>query len=318
MTNAWPTHCIPTLVDLLVTHFESQRNVYYGSQKSPTLLIEEHCNTSGYQITRCPARCFRGYDADGKTCEICKGRNFVARRAKDVHSSTVVCPSCNGSGQYWRKVWVFHILDEFGERRLWGSRPNEEYGVTRPEDLPCCTKCKGQKYIENYNVNPSMVAIEEAQVTDDMLARHNGNAKVSAALTQLQANDARAALCIELLYGDVGEQASTTPLGRDFALWPLTIAGSQLIDMGRQERAAKPKQQSCALPKTHRVILRQLNRELDLTKSLSDMAQVGASALRMDAFAKLFTADKQTGGHLLLQLTMGSVRHENELERIAS
>lgn len=305
MNTTWPTYCLPALSDLLVSHFESQRNVYYGLAKSPTLLIEEHCNSSGYKVTDCTAKCFSGFDADGRACEVCKGRNFVARKTKDVHTSTVVCPSCNGSGRYWREVWMFHTLDEKGERHLWGSARNEEYGKTRPEDLPCCTKCGHLRgYIENYDVSPSQMAVDAAMVTDDMLARHNGNAGVSVAMTQLQANDQRAALCLELLYGDVGEQASTVPtLGRDFALWPLTAPGSQLIDMGRAERErAKSQQKSVALPKTHRIILRQLGREVDLTQSLGHMAQINAAALRQDAIAKLYVADQQSGGRIYSQV----------------
>lgn len=304
MNTTWPTYCLPTLCDLLVSHFESQRNVYYGLAKSPTLLIEEHCSSEGYRVTDCTAKCFNGFDADGRPCEVCKGFAFEASKTKFVHSATVVCPGCNGSGRYWRSVWMFHVLNEKGERYLWGTAPNEEYGKTRPEDLPCCTKCRLRGYIQNYDVSPSQLAVEGAEVTDDMLARHNGNAGVSVALTQLQANDPRAALCLELLFGDVGEQASTVPtLGRDFALWPLTAPGSQLLDMGLAERdRAKRQQQSCALPKTHRVIMRQLERKVDLTKSLSDMAQIQSAALRMDAIAKLYVADQQSGGRVYSQV----------------
>ncbi len=302
----WPTYSLPTLCDLLVSHFESQRNVYYGLAKSPTLLIEEHCTQNGYRVSHCPANCHNGFTLDGHTCEVCKGRNFVTRRAKDVHSATLVCPSCNGSGRYWRKTWVFHTRSHpEAPPQLWGSRPNEQWGSpdARPDDLPCCTQCRKTGRIENYNVNPSMQAVEAAAVTDDMLARHNGNAGMSVALTQLQTNDQRAALCLELLYGDVGEQASTVPnLGRDFALWPLTAPGSQLIDMGRSERDRSKHQKSVALPKTHRVIMRQLDRQVDITKALSDMAQLNAAALRMDAFAKLYVADKQTGGNVFAQV----------------
>ncbi len=308
MNTTWPTYCLPALSDLLVSHFESQRNVYYGLAKSPTLLIEEHCTQNGYKVSNCPAKCVNGFTLDGHVCEVCNGRNFVTRRAKDVHTATLVCPSCNGSGRYWRQVWMFHTkAHPDAVPVLWVSRPNELWGSpeVRPDDLPGCVQCRQSGRIENYNVNPSMQAVEAAAVTDDMLARHNGNAGVSVALSQLQANDQRAALCLELLYGDVGEQASTVPnLGRDFALWPLTLAGSQLIDMGLEERG-KAKQQSCALPKPHRVILRQLNRDIDLVKSLNSMAQVGATALRMDAIAKFYTADQQTGGNVFAQLTSG-------------
>lgn len=304
----WPTYLLPSLGELLIAHFVSQRHAYYGSTKSPTQLIYEHCNGNGYKLSNCPAKCKGGFTEDGKTCQRCDGKSFVSRRAKDVHEQTMVCDRCNGSGRYWREKWAIHVLDEAGVPHLVGSAPNERYRdpTVRPEDLPCCTKCgRNRGFIENYNANPMMQTTETNQVSDDMLLRANGNAKVAVAMTQLQTNDSRAALCIELLFGDVGEQASTVPvLGRDFALWPLTVAGSQLIDMGLAERG-KAKQQSCALPKTHRIILRQLSAEVDLTRSLSNMAQVSAAALRMDAIAKLHVADRQTGGHVLAQVTNG-------------
>lgn len=313
----WPSHLVVVVESILERHYAERADRNSGRCKSATDAVAQKCQTAGYTSYKCTAKgCVNGIHwgddsqwGTGASCATCQGVGYLHKKQNKVHEQTRRCKVCLGGGKAIPK-----------KNELVNVVMGWDGPALKTTHFPDCRTCNGRGYTYNFDVNPEPeVIFGNPQAADT--SHREGNVEVLAVLQHLQRSDPQAESCIRLTLGEyaglktrLGENRKrhsalvelAHAIGYELMLWPLTEHGKQLVE---RERLHTPH----VTPHVAILVaMQRVNKAPDsLTSQLADMARLSASAMRMRALTKLYTADQQTGGNLMRQA-------ESEGRRIAS
>lgn len=222
----YPNHLWTYVEQLLIKHLESHDGWHQTGGKSPTASLMEQ--GAAFSITRPCRKCDNGITMCGIVpldCEHCYGSGQVLAPHPVVETQTVPCPQCMTT-RGPKKTWV-----------AWGSAGSgvvhsrrRRWPGIRPDELARCTKCQGNGYVEGITAaqhHPS----GGLGVALDIAAQ----SWVAPTMFQLDQDDPKSALAIDLVYGGVGREAFRNGRARNVALWSLTEAGHHLAEQSRYD-----------------------------------------------------------------------------------